>query len=492
MNRLYVMDLPGGTPRLLTSGRQHLRHPAPRRRIHADVVARRPVDRLRHVDDDRRTHQAGRGERRRAADADAARGLLPRSRLHAGRLAASCSSAAPPPISSTRSCSTRRPPDDEPRRAPREIGGVNPPNTLEIRSMPAAGGALDARRVRAGRTRAALRAQRQQARLPHDQPRAAVDHARRLRSPHALPRHRHRPRQQPAGARRDPAVARRHARVRQPAGPALSRHRAARRPRDGRDPHPGPRRHRAVPVKRMSLDGGDYLQWTTDGKAVTWALGRAVLPAGRSTPTEPQKTDVVVELPRARPKGSVLLTGARVITMKGDEVIASGRRPRHRQPDRRGRASRARSRRRPARARSTSAGKTIMPGLVDAHSHMWAPRGLHQTEVWQYMANLAYGVTTTRDPQTSTPDVFAYADMVDAGMMPGPRIYATGPGVFAGVRHRRSAMRRSASSSATATRTRPTRSSSTSPAIASSGSGSSRRARSTGSRRRSKARSISS
>jgi imidazolonepropionase-like amidohydrolase len=63
---------------------------------------------------------------------------------------------------------------------------------------------------------------------------------------------------------------------------------------------------------------------------------------------------------------------------------------------------------------------------------MWAPRGLHQTEVWQYLANLAYGVTTTRDPQTSTPDVFAYADMVDSGMMPGPRIYATGPGVFSG------------------------------------------------------------
>ena len=61
---------------------------------------------------------------------------------------------------------------------------------------------------------------------------------------------------------------------------------------------------------------------------------------------------------------------------------------------------------------------------------MWPPRGLHQTEIWQYLSNLAYGVTTTRDPQTSTPDVFAYADMVDVGMVPGPRIYATGPGVF--------------------------------------------------------------
>ena len=60
------------------------------------------------------------------------------------------------------------------------------------------------------------------------------------------------------------------------------------------------------------------------------------------------------------------------------------------------------------------AGKTIMPGFVDAHSHMWAPRGLHQTEVWQYLANLAYGVTTTRDPQTSTPDVFAYAEDSDS------------------------------------------------------------------------------
>ena len=78
-----------------------------------------------------------------------------------------------------------------------------------------------------------------------------------------------------------------------------------------------------------------------------------------------------------------------------------------------------------------------MPGLVDVHAHMWAPRGLHQTAVWQYYANLAYGVTTTRDPQTSTPDVFAYADMVDAGMMPGPRVFATGPGRVLHVGHRR-------------------------------------------------------
>jgi len=55
---------------------------------------------------------------------------------------------------------------------------------------------------------------------------------------------------------------------------------------------------------------------------------------------------------------------------------------------------------------------------------------VHQTQVWQYAANLAYGVTTTRDPQSSTNDVFAYTDLVDAGAIVGPRIYSTGPGVF--------------------------------------------------------------
>ena len=164
----------------------------------------------------------------------------------------------------------------------------------------------------------------------------------------------------------------------------------------------------------MSAEGGDYLRWTRDGKAVTWAWGAQFFQQPVDADT-PQKTDVAVELPRARANGSVLLSGARIITMKGDEVIASGRRPRHRQPHRRRSASKG-ALKAPAGVRTINVtGKTIIPGIVDAHSHMWAPRGLHQTQVWQYLANLAYGVTTTRDPQTSTPDVFAYADMVDAG-----------------------------------------------------------------------------
>jgi imidazolonepropionase-like amidohydrolase len=75
-------------------------------------------------------------------------------------------------------------------------------------------------------------------------------------------------------------------------------------------------------------------------------------------------------------------------------------------------------------------GKTIIPGLVDTHAHMWPEWGVHKKQPWIYLANLAYGVTTTRDPQTATTDVLTYGDMVDAGDILGPRVYSTGPGVF--------------------------------------------------------------
>jgi hypothetical protein len=56
--------------------------------------------------------------------------------------------------------------------------------------------------------------------------------------------------------------------------------------------------------------------------------------------------------------------------------------------------------------------------------------GVLEKDPWSFFANLAYGVTTGLDVQTSTYDYLAYFDMVEAGMMPGPRAYSTGQGVF--------------------------------------------------------------
>jgi Tol biopolymer transport system component len=314
--------------------------------------------------------------------------------------------------------------------APGEIGGVNPPNTLELRSMPAGGGASS--------FIAATQGGRDPQFIRNDSRRVYLTGARGLQSltldgfdrrthfrvtgigPGNNPPSATEIRLSPDGTRAFVSLQGRHFLVTVPM--------AGRETVDIRITGRGD--NAPVPVKRMSAEGGDYLQWTRDGKAVTWAWGAQFFQQPIDSDT-PQKTDVVVESPRARAQGSVLLSGARIITMKGDEVIATG--DVLVTDNKIAAVGKKGALKAPAGARTINVtGKTIMPGLVDVHSHMWAPRGLHQTEIWQYLANLAYGVTTTRDPQTSTPDVFAYADMVDAGMMPGPRVFATGPGVFGG------------------------------------------------------------
>jgi Tol biopolymer transport system component/imidazolonepropionase-like amidohydrolase len=320
-------------------------------------------------------------------------------------------------------------PDDNPD-AVKEIGGVNPPNTLELRVMPAGGGA------------STLIAASQGGRNPHfirnDSRRVYLSGARGLQSitldgydrrthfrvtgigPGNNPPSATEIRMSPDGTRAFVSLQERHFLVTVPM--------AGRETVDLRITGRGD--NAAVPVRRMSAEGGDYLRWTGDGTGVTWAWGAQFFQQAIAG-TEPQKSDIVVEVPRARATGTVLLSGARIITMRGDEVLSTG--DVLVTDNRIAAVGKKGSLRVPAGTRTINvSGKTIMPGLVDVHSHMWAPRGLHQTEVWQYLANLAYGVTTTRDPQTSTPDVFAYADMVDAGMMPGPRVFATGPGVFAG------------------------------------------------------------
>jgi Tol biopolymer transport system component/imidazolonepropionase-like amidohydrolase len=218
----------------------------------------------------------------------------------------------------------------------------------------------------------------------------------------------------------------------------------------------------ALPFRRLSRIGGDFMGWSSDSKSVFYSLGRAffqydlaradslaadsaskapVRPEGRGAGNgaaaagpnapvyEPVRTDITVTAAKDRPTGSVVLRGARIITMNGDAVIARGdvviTSNRIIGVGEQGSVPV------PAGARIIDvAGKTIMPGLVDVHAHMWAQWGVHSPQPYMYTANLAYGVTTTRDPQTSTADVVSYGDAVDAGQIIGPRVYATGPGIF--------------------------------------------------------------
>jgi hypothetical protein len=119
------------------------------------------------------------------------------------------------------------------------------------------------------------------------------------------------------------------------------------------------------------------------------------------------------------------------VTMKGDEVIENGAVVvRNNRIVAVGPSAQVQT---PAGAREFDVrGKTIVPGFVDTHAHLRLMSGIH-TQPWSYLANLAYGVTTTRDPQTGTTDVLSYEDAVMAGVAIGPRIYSTGPGLFSQV-----------------------------------------------------------
>ena len=215
-----------------------------------------------------------------------------------------------------------------------------------------------------------------------------------------------------------------------------------------------------VPVRRLSRVGGDFLGWTQDGKSLYWSLGHSyftydIAAAGRAISDSTRRADsltkanakpdtsaaakkpafaatrldITIATAKDRPTGSIVLRNARIVTMKGNEVIERG--------DivvtnnRIAAVGPAGSLTIPAGARSIDvSGTTIIPGYVDIHAHMWPTWGIHKTQVYEYLVNLAYGVTTTRDPQTSTTDVLSYGDLVETGDMMGPRIFTTGPGVF--------------------------------------------------------------
>jgi Tol biopolymer transport system component len=217
----------------------------------------------------------------------------------------------------------------------------------------------------------------------------------------------------------------------------------------------------SVPVKKLTDIGADDFQWADDGKTMTWALGSSFFRQPVSTvvfddkkseaegeksesdkkdeaaDTKPapkkslaQEIEISIEQPRHTPSGTVVLRGAKLITMKGDEIIGDGEivvaGNRIAAIGKRGSVTV------PAGAKIMDVhGATIMPGIVDVHAHwMEVARGQLDLQNWALMANLAYGVTTGRDPQTSTNDMFAYEDLIDMGEMLGPRAFNTGPGVF--------------------------------------------------------------
>ncbi len=225
-----------------------------------------------------------------------------------------------------------------------------------------------------------------------------------------------------------------------------------------------------VPIRRLSRAGGDFPAWSRDGSKAVWSSGSTLyvydiaqgdkanadsLAAAYNRPApdsaaggrgggrgggggaadsttrwapayEAARHAVRIAMVADKPAGVVALRGGRIISMKSRELIENGdiviTGNRITAVGARGTVTIPRG------ARSIDvAGKTIIPGYVDLHAQMGATSQIHRTVVPQYLANLAFGVTTARDAESQATDVFTYADRVATADMLGPRIFATGP-----------------------------------------------------------------
>jgi Tol biopolymer transport system component len=185
----------------------------------------------------------------------------------------------------------------------------------------------------------------------------------------------------------------------------------------------------AVQVTRI---GADFAGWLDGGRAIGWSLGPTWHRAAAAADAEGRATRFAadVAVPRDVPDGSIVLRGATVITMRGDEVLRGADVLVTR--NRIAAVGPSRTVTIPAGAKTIDAtGKFIVPGFVDAHAHWFETRRrVHDDQAWDFLVNLAFGVTSGLDPQSFDPDVFVYKDMIDAGLMLGPRAWSTGPGVF--------------------------------------------------------------
>ncbi len=195
--------------------------------------------------------------------------------------------------------------------------------------------------------------------------------------------------------------------------------------------------NKSLPLNRLTRDAGTYLHWSKDSQKLMWTLGTkyyskdirtaftfADIDNDKPVASDTVGIDIGLKLKADQPTGKIAFTNARIITMKGDEVIEKGTIV----IDRNQIVAVGKDVQPPADAKVYNvAGKTIIPGIVDVHGHLGvSPDGISPQQDWHYFANLSYGVTTSHDPSSNTEMVFSQSEMVKAGRMVGPRVYSTG------------------------------------------------------------------
>lgn len=180
----------------------------------------------------------------------------------------------------------------------------------------------------------------------------------------------------------------------------------------------------ALPVRQLDVNAASGLHWSGDSKRLHFALGDELFTAYAEGKDKATSQKIGFEQASDKPTGKIALTGARIVTMKGDEVIEGGTIL----VDGNRIAAVGKDVAIPADAKRIDAsGKTIVPGFIDAHWHgAMNDSGLIPQTSWVNLASLAFGVTTLHDPSNLSSAIFTQSEMQRAGIVIGPRIYSTG------------------------------------------------------------------
>lgn len=191
------------------------------------------------------------------------------------------------------------------------------------------------------------------------------------------------------------------------------------------------------PIEQLSVRAGENISWSANSNKLYWTLGPELYHASLDGMFAINKADdqgvkvksgtnIGFSKKMAEPEGMIALTGAKIITMDGEKVIENGvivTDGKHIKA-----IGSAADISIPKNAKIVDVtGKTIMPGMVDAHAHgSQASDEIIPQQNWKNFAGLALGVTTIHDPSNDTTEIFTASEMQKAGMIVGPRIFSTG------------------------------------------------------------------
>ncbi|GFE83870.1 bifunctional TolB-family protein/amidohydrolase [Steroidobacter agaridevorans] len=182
-------------------------------------------------------------------------------------------------------------------------------------------------------------------------------------------------------------------------------------------------------ARRLTVTDGFELVWTPDSSKMLWMLGRDLYVSSPSDSGVVEKAQRAIDLSAKGdvPEGVLAFVNARILPMTEEgviergAVIVEGNRIKAVGPM--GSVTIPRG----AKVMDLG-GKTLMPGMFDAHGHIDCcyMTGVTPVKRPTHYAALAYGVTTNFDPYSNELSSYEATEMTQAGELVGPRWLSSG------------------------------------------------------------------